>query len=75
MLEDLRCINCRQLLLRTSLELLAKRQGPLRDTERPIVEIKCERCGKINIFHHNPDAYIQKQQHPYASLLGGEPDD
>ncbi|MDP9353970.1 MAG: hypothetical protein M3R02_01565 [Chloroflexota bacterium] len=75
MLEDLRCNRCHQLLLRTSLELLAKRQGPLRDTERPVVEIKCERCGKINSFFYDPDAYIKKQHYPYASLLGGEPDD
>ncbi len=75
MLEDLRCNRCRQLLLRTSLELLAKRQGPLRDTDKPVVEIKCERCGKINSFHHDPAAYIKKQHYPTASLFGGESDD
>ncbi len=60
MLEDLRCDRCHQLLLRTSLELLAKRQGPLRDAERPVVEIKCERCGKINCFFYDPTRYVKK---------------
>ncbi len=75
MLEDLRCTKCRQLLLRTSLELLAKRQGPLRDAERPVVEIKCERCGKINCFYYDPAAYIKKQQYPTATLFGNSSDD
>ncbi len=74
MLEDLRCTRCRQLLLRTSLELLAKRQGPLRDTEKPVVEIKCERCGKINPFYE-PDNYIKKQHYPTATLFGDSSDD
>ncbi len=69
MLEDLRCNRCRQLLLRTSLELLAKRQGPLRDTDKPVVEIKCERCGKISCFFYDHDRYVKKADTPSRRLF------
>ncbi len=72
MLEDLRCSRCHQLLLRTSLELLDKRQGPLRDPDKPLLEIKCERCGKINTFTHDPARYVKKADYPSQSMFEEE---
>ncbi len=72
MISEYRCTRCHHLLFKGSLKLLL---GKRRASEQPTIEIKCDRCGKLNDFTYNPDQLVEKRQGCLSPSLFDEPDE